>query len=170
MKPLLGIKAMMLGVFCAPFLVICIYFLIRPQPLEIPPELTHLDSGTQLYEAGLLDLAIAEYDLPTEINPDNLVAYQKRGDAYFTKGDLGRAVVDYNQAINLRSLLASRLGSQNPADLLRGLSEAYMGKALVYAWQGRDLEAQRIITRAVDFGYDPVLAKSALEGMIARRP
>jgi len=117
-----------------------------------------------------LDLAIAEYDLATEINPDNLVAYQKRGDAYFAKGDLGRAVVDYNQAINLRSLLASRLGSQNPADLLRGLSEAYMGKALVYTWQGRDLEAQRIITRAVDFGYDPVLAKSALEGMIARRP
>ena len=76
MKPLLGIKAMMLGVFCAPFLVICIYFLIRPQPLEIPPELTHLDSGTQLYEAGLLDLAIAEYDLATEIYPDNLVAYQ----------------------------------------------------------------------------------------------
>ena len=79
-------------------------------------------------------------------------------------------MVDYNQAINLRSLLTSGLGSQNPADLLRGLSEAYMGKALVYAWQGRDLEAQRIITRAVDFGYDPVLAKSALEGMIARRP
>ena len=50
---------MMVGVFAAPFLVICIYFLIRPQPLEIPPELTHLDSGTQLYEAGLLDLAIA---------------------------------------------------------------------------------------------------------------
>ena len=89
MKPLLGIKAMMLGVFCAPFLVICIYFLIRPQPLEIPPELTHVDSGTQLLDAGLLDLAIAEYDLATEINPDNLVAYQKRGDAYFAKGDLG---------------------------------------------------------------------------------
>ncbi len=98
------------------------------------------------------------------------MAYQKRGDAYFAKGDLGHAVVDYNQAINLRSLLASGLGSQNLTDFLRGISEAYMGKALVYAWQGRDLESQRIITRAVDFGYDPVLAKSALEGMIARRP
>ena len=170
MKPFLGIKAMMLGVFCGPFLVICIYFLIRPQLLEIPPQLTHLDSGTQLHEAGLLDLAIAKYDLATEINPNNLVAYQKRDDAYFAKGDLGHAVVDYNQAINLRSLLASGLGSQNLTDLLRGISGAYMGKALVYAWQGRDLESQRIITRAVDFGYDPVLAKSAFEGMIARRP
>ncbi len=170
MKSLLGIKGMMLGVLCAPFLVILIYFLIRPQPLEIPPDLTHLGSGIQLHEAGLLDLAIAEYDLATEINPDNLVAYQKRGDAYFAKGELGRAVMDYNQAINLRSLLASGIGSQNPTDLLRGISEAYMGKALVYAWQGRDREAQRIITRAVDFGYDPVLAKSAIEEMIARRP
>ena len=77
MRPLLGIKAMMVGVFAAPFLVICIYFLIRPQPLEIPPELTHVDSGTQLLDAGLLDLGIAEYDLATEINPDNLVAYPK---------------------------------------------------------------------------------------------
>ncbi len=50
------------------------------------------------------------------------------------------------------------------------VSEAHMGKALVYAWQGRDREAQIIITRAVDFGYDPVRAKSAIEGMIARRP
>ena len=78
MKPFLGIKAMMLGVFCGPFLVICIYFLIRPQLLEIPPQLTHLDSGTQLHEAGLLNLAIAKYDLATEINPNILVAYQKR--------------------------------------------------------------------------------------------
>ena len=61
MKALLGIKGMMFGGLFAPFLVICIYFLIRPQPLEIPPELTHLNSGTQLHEAGLLDLAIADH-------------------------------------------------------------------------------------------------------------
>ena len=79
-------------------------------------------------------------------------------------------MVDYNQAINFRSLLASGLGSQDPTDLRRGLSEANMGKALVYAWQGRDREAQIIITRAVDFGYDPVRAKSAIEGMKARQP
>ena len=124
MKSLLGTKAMVLGGLSVPFLLICVYFLIRPQPIEIPPELTHLDSGTQLHEAGLLDLAIAEYDLATEINPDNLVAYQKRGDAYFAKGNLGHAVVDYNQAINLRSLLARGVGSQNPTDLIQGLSEA----------------------------------------------
>ena len=130
MKPLLGIKAMMLGVLCAPFLVILIYFLIRPQPAETPPDLTHLQSGTQIHEAGLLDLAIAKYDLATEINPNNLVAYQKRGDAYFAKGDLGHAVVDYNQAINLRSLLASGRGWQNLNDLLR----AYRKPTWVRAW------------------------------------
>ena len=53
--------------------------------------------------------------------------------------------------------------------MLRNVSEAYMGKALVYAWQGRDLEAQKITTYAVDFGYDPVVAKANIEGMVKRR-
>lgn len=160
---------MVLGGLCAPFLVVCIFFLVRPQPIEEPPDLSHLDSGIQLQEAGLFDLAIAEYDLATDLNPDNLVAYQKRGEAYFAKGELGHALVDYNQAINLRSLLASGRSSQKPAVLVRGVSEAYMGKALVYAWQGRDREAQRITVRAVDFGYDPVMAKAEIEGMVERR-
>ena len=53
--------------------------------------------------------------------------------------------------------------------MLSSVAEAYMGKALVYAWQGRDLEAQKITTYAVDFGYGPVSAKAAIEGMIKRR-
>ena len=53
--------------------------------------------------------------------------------------------------------------------MLRNVSEAYLGKALVYAWQGRDLEAQKITTYAVDFGYDPVVAKANIEGMVKRR-
>ena len=44
-----------------------------------------------------------------------------------------------------------------------------MGKALVYARQGRDLEAQRITTQAVNFGYDPVLANKVIYEMIERR-
>ena len=53
--------------------------------------------------------------------------------------------------------------------MLSSVAEAYMGKALVYAWQGRDLEAQKITIYAVDFGYDPVSAKAAIEEMIRRR-
>ena len=153
----------------APFIVVVMYFLIKPLPTEIPLDRVHFDAGVQLHEGGLLDMAIAEYNKATEVNINNLQAYQKRADAYFAKGDLGLAVVDYNQAISLRSLLISGLGSQKRADMLRSVSEAYMGKAMVYAWQGRDLEAQRITSHAVDFGYDPVAAKANIEGMVKRR-
>ena len=78
-------------------------------------------------------------------------------------------MVDYNEAISLRSQLISGLGSRKRAAMLSSVAEAYMGKALVYAWQGRDLEAQKITSYAVDFGYDPVSAKAAIEGMIKRR-
>jgi tetratricopeptide (TPR) repeat protein len=168
-KPFFGIKVLIGGMMLAPFFVIVIYFLIKPLPIEIPPDMIHLDAGVQLHQAGLLDMAIAEYDKATEINISNLQAYQKRADAYFAMGDLGHAVVDYNQAISLRSLLVFGLGSQNRTDLLRSVSEAYMGKALVYAWQGRDMEAQKITTYAVNFGYDPVVAKENIEGMVKRR-
>lgn len=169
MKPLFGIKVMMAGIMLSPFIVVVIYFMIKPLPTETPSDVIHFESGVKLHEAGLLDMAIAEYNLATEINLSNLKAYQKRGDAYFAKGDLGHAVVDYNEAISLKSLLISGLGSQKRTDLLRSVSEAYMGKALIYAWQGRDLEAQKITSYAVDFGYDPVLAKAEIEGMVERR-
>ncbi len=157
------------GVMLSPFIVVLIYFLIKPLPTEIPPDDLLFESGVELHEGGLLDLAISEYDKAIEINRYNLQAQQKRGDAYFAKGDLGHAVVDYNEAISLRSQLISGLGSRKRAAMLSSVAEAYMGKALVYAWQGRDLEAQKIATYAVDFGYDPVSAKAAIEGMIKRR-
>ena len=78
-------------------------------------------------------------------------------------------MVDYNEAVSLRSQLISGLGSRKRTAMLHSVSEAYMGKALIYAWQGRDLEAQKITSYAVDFGYDPVTTKVAIEGMIGRR-
>jgi hypothetical protein len=78
-------------------------------------------------------------------------------------------MVDYNEAISLRSQLIRGLGSRKRAAMLSSVAEAYMVKGLVYASQGRDLDAQKITTYAVDFGYDLVLAKAAIEGMINRR-
>lgn len=159
----------MAGALLAPFIIVVIYFLIKPLPTEVPPDDIHFESGVELHKGGLLNLAISEYDKAIELNRYNLLAHQKRGDAYFAKGDLGHAMVDYNEAISLRSQLISGLGSRKRAAMLRSVGEAYMGKALVYAWQGRDLEAQKITSYAVNFGYDPVSAKVAVEGMIKRR-
>jgi len=138
-----------LTVHCCTYIL---YFLIKPLPTEIPPDDLLFESGVELHEGGLLDLAISDYDKAIEINRYNLQSQQKRGDAYFAKGDLGHAMVDYNEAISLRSQLISGLGPRKRAAMLSSVAEAYMGKALVYAWQGRDLEAQKIATYAVDFG------------------
>jgi tetratricopeptide (TPR) repeat protein len=169
LKPFFGIKVLVAGLMLSPFIVVVIYFLIKPLPTEIPPDDIFFESGVQLHEGGLLDLAISEYDKAIEINRYNLQAHHKRADAYFAKGDLGHAMVDYNEAISLRSQLIRSLGSRERTAMLHSVSEAYMGKALIYAWQGRDLEAQKITSYAVDFGYDPVAAKAGIEGMIRRR-
>ena len=169
MKPFFGIKVLVGGVMLSPFFIVVIYFLIKPLPTEIPPDDILFASGVELHEGGLLDLAISEYDKAIEINRFNLQAHQKRADAYFAKGDLGHAMVDYQEAISLRSQLIKGLGSRKRAAMLRSVAEAYMGKALVYAWQGRELEAQKITSHAVNFGYDPVSAKAAIKGMIKRR-
>ena len=77
------------GVMLSPFIVVLIYFLIKPLLTEIPPDDLLFESGVELHEGGLLDLAISDYDKAIEINRYNLQAQQKRGDAYFAKGDLG---------------------------------------------------------------------------------
>jgi len=91
----------------SPFIVVLIYFLIKPLPTEIPPDDLLFESGVELHDGALLGLAISQYDKAIEINRYNLQAHQKRGDAYFAKGGLGHAMVDYNEAISLRSQLIS---------------------------------------------------------------
>ena len=112
MSPFFGIKVLMAVVVCIPIISLIIYFLIRPLPTEIPADAAHFNAGLQFHQEGRFYLSRAEYDLATEINSANLEAFQKRGDAYFAKGELGRAVSDYNAAISIRSLLISGLGSQ----------------------------------------------------------
>ena len=58
----------------SPFIVVLIYFLIKPLPTEIPPDDLLFESGVELHEGGLLDLAISEYDKAIEINRYNLQA------------------------------------------------------------------------------------------------
>ena len=45
------------GVMLSPFIVVLIYFLIKPLPTEIPPDDLLFESGVELHEGGLLDLA-----------------------------------------------------------------------------------------------------------------
>ena len=60
----------------SPFIVVLIYFLIKPIPMEIPPDDILFESGVELHEGGLLGLAISEYNKTIEINRYNLQVHQ----------------------------------------------------------------------------------------------
>ena len=76
MKPFFGIKVLVAGLMLSPFVIVVIYFLIKPLPAEIPPDDILFESAVELHEGGLLYLAISEYDKAIEINIYNLQAHQ----------------------------------------------------------------------------------------------
>ena len=61
----------------------------------------YVNLGLAHYDKGEYDLAIAEYTKAIELDPENAVAYNGRGDVYYDKGELALAIADYTQAIKL---------------------------------------------------------------------
>ena len=45
--------------------------------------------------------AIADYDRAIALKPDNASAYYTRGNAYYQKGDLERAIADFQKVVEL---------------------------------------------------------------------
>jgi tetratricopeptide (TPR) repeat protein len=50
---------------------------------------------------GDIDKIIAEYTQVLGLNPDNVSAYNSRGNAYLRKGELDLAISDFDQAISI---------------------------------------------------------------------
>ncbi|HMO22011.1 MAG TPA: tetratricopeptide repeat protein, partial [Candidatus Melainabacteria bacterium] len=71
--------------------------------------------------------AIKDYDIIIQANSMDDDALLKRADVYFQKGDYGKALADYNEAIDLypqsayahsaRSKVLRKLGKSDQADL-----------------------------------------------------
>ena len=59
------------------------------------------DSGSDKYDKGDLDGAIADYTHAIALDPKLAKAYYNRGLARYDKGDLSSAIADYDQAIKL---------------------------------------------------------------------
>jgi tetratricopeptide (TPR) repeat protein len=57
--------------------------------------------GMMALSEGQSDKAIAAYTAAIERDPKYPFAYLGRGDAYVLKGDLGRALFDYDRAVHL---------------------------------------------------------------------
>ncbi len=62
---------------------------------------SHLREGNRLYEAGLYDQAIVEYDRAIISQADYDLAYYRRGRAYEAKGDRERAAADYRKVLEV---------------------------------------------------------------------
>ena len=61
---------------------------------------SYLTEGQRLYDQGIFDLAIVQFDNAIEID-SNALAYGWRGSAYYALGQYQRAIQDYDQAIRL---------------------------------------------------------------------
>jgi tetratricopeptide (TPR) repeat protein len=67
------------------------------------------------------------------------MAYTNRGSVYLKLDQLELALRDYDKAIQLNTQIV----------------EAYVGRAIVYALLGNDIEARRNADWAVELGHDP---------------
>ena len=65
--------------------------------------------------------------------------------------------------------MSDALRATNIPELRRAIAEAYVGRAMIYTMQGKDLEAQRNVDIGVDLGYDLVPAQEAVNEIKSRR-
>ena len=75
-----------------------------PTPTPSFSPSTYYYEGNRLYDLGLYEAAIAQYDTYIGLDPSEPVAYNDRGVAYYMLGQYQRAVEDFVRAISLDPL------------------------------------------------------------------
>ena len=168
MSTFFGYKVLMVAVLAIPVVALVTFALISPSN-ELSTYEQHYRAGLELHEQGQLNEAIAGYIEAINLNSAHVKAYSKRGGAYLALGEFRQALADYNEAIQLKSLLLYGLGSQKYSDQKRAIAEAYAGRAMVYTVLGRDIEAQQDLNRARDLGYAPTRETAAMGDIKQRR-
>jgi tetratricopeptide (TPR) repeat protein len=64
---------------------------------------SHMQEGNRLYEAGLYEAAIVEYNKAIVGRGNYDLAYYRRGEAYEAKGDKEQAASDYRKVLEISS-------------------------------------------------------------------
>jgi tetratricopeptide (TPR) repeat protein len=80
----------------------------------------HLKHGLDQLHHRNYDAAIAEYTKALEIDPENAEAFDRRGNAYYQKGDLDHALPDFNQALTFNPRSADALLHRALVHMARG--------------------------------------------------
>ncbi|MGV0108007.1 hypothetical protein NSTCB13_06917 [Nostoc sp. DSM 114160] len=94
---------------------------------------TLYQEGVNKYESGNYEGAVADFNQVIELDPQNALAYNRRGDAYYRLGDYEQAQTDSSQAILL-----------NPQD-----ANAYFDRGFAFSALGKYKEAIADYTQAI---------------------
>ncbi|MDO8612769.1 MAG: tetratricopeptide repeat protein [Dehalococcoidia bacterium] len=100
----------------------------------------HYEAGLYLQAQERFEEAIAEFDRAIRLDRKLVAAYNKRGDAYFTLGQVKRAAKDYDQALRLD----------------RQSTHAYVHRGSTHLILGKPKRALEDLDRAISI--DPGLA------------
>ena len=163
-----GYKVLMVVVAAIP-LVMLSAFLVISLSGGADPAKEHYEAGIQLHDQGRFRPAIEEYDKSISLSGGGALVYAKRGDTYYALREFNFALDDYGRSISLRSDLVPRLGAPEYLNVKQALADSYMGRAMVYTVLGRDLDAQRNVGQAIEYGYGEDLARKKLDEIKSRR-
>jgi superkiller protein 3 len=117
---------------------ILLSFLLALQATAPPsPALQHLHAGVEAEKNGQLDIAAAEIQKATELDPKLAVAFVDLGDVYIEKRDYAAAIPPLKHAIELRPSLEA-------AHRLLGyalLAQGYASEAIPHLEKAHDVDA-----------------------------
>jgi len=99
-----------------------------------PPVSDQLEKGLVLVSMGNNEQAIVEFNRYIEVRPNDPIAYEVRGDAYYDTGQFDKAIDNYSTSIKLEPKLA----------------EAYDKRAIAYAELGDFEKSIKDITKAIE--------------------
>ncbi|MEH2267934.1 MAG: tetratricopeptide repeat protein [Nostoc sp.] len=116
----------------------CITLVVGALQLRLPKPVSDAqqalyEAGVNKYDAGNYEGAIEDFNQVIELDPQNAVAYNRRGDAYYRLGDYEQAQADASQAILL-----------NPQD-----ANAYFDRGFAISELGKYKEAIADYTQAI---------------------
>jgi tetratricopeptide (TPR) repeat protein len=102
-----------------PTLFACLFLQsITPEVIE------HAQAGAAAAQQGRLNVAIQEYRIVTELQPDSAVGHARLGDAYFQNGDYGAAIPELELALRFNPNLNDTHQTLGVVLLMQGNPEA----------------------------------------------